>query len=349
MKKTDTGGDMNRKFEVIQIGLGPMGKIIASLLLKRKNVDVKGLVDINPDLKGKNLSEILDIENKGNLSINSELDVVLRSEGIDLAIIATSSSLEKVAPLIKKVVKSGCHVISICEELSYPFQYYPKLSEELDNMAKHHNVTIVGTGINPGYLMDLLPIVITAPCQKVESIKVTRMMNSAKRRVPFQKKIGTGLTIEEFHEKISKKEISGHVGLTQSIQMILAALGIEYDEIVEVPPKEIITEKNMITTYGENVPKGNVCGLQSKAFAKYQGKEIIVLDFVAYAGDHEEYDSVIVQGTPKIYQKIIGGIHGDLGTSAMVVNLIPIVVNAKSGLLTMKDLPVPCNTENIWK
>jgi 4-hydroxy-tetrahydrodipicolinate reductase len=340
---------MTKKFDVIQIGLGPMGKIIASLLLKRQNINLKGVIEINPNLIGKNLQEILDIDDEVKIPIRSDLDTLLSSEGIDLAIIATSSSLEKVVPLINKVVKSGSHVISICEELSYPYQYYPKLSEELDMLAKHHNVTIVGTGINPGYLMDLLPIVITAPCQSVQSIKVTRMMNSAKRRVPFQKKIGTGLTVEEFHHKISNKEITGHVGLTQSIQMIIAALGIKYDEIIELPPKEIITEKDLTTTYGEFVPKGFVCGLQSKAYAQMQGKEIIVLDFVAYAGDHEEFDNIIIEGIPKISQKIIGGVHGDLGTSAMVANLIPIVIKAKTGLLTMKDLPVPCNTENIMK
>lgn len=174
-------------------------------------------------------------------------------------------------------------------------------------------------------------------------------MNSAKRRVPFQKKNGTGLTVEEFHNKISNKEITGHVGLKESIQMIVAALGIECDEIIEFPPKEIVAEKEIKTSYGENVPIGNVCGLQSKVFAKKKEKKIINLDFVAYAGDNEEYDSIIIDGTPNIEQKIIGGVHGDLGTSAMVANLIPKVIDARSGLLTMKDLPVPCYTENIWK
>ncbi|MFX0074033.1 MAG: dihydrodipicolinate reductase, partial [Candidatus Hermodarchaeota archaeon] len=254
-----------------------------------------------------------------------------------------------VFPIIKQAVEFGNNVISICEELSYPFQQYPKFSEDLDSLAKSNNVTIIGTGINPGYLMDLLPIVLTAPCQSVESIKVTRMMNSAKRRVPFQQKIGTGLSPSEFRAKIDGKEITGHVGLTESILMICNALGFNHDEIIEYPPQEIITEKDMTTTYGDAVPKGYVCGLQSKAVAIKDNKEIVFLDFIAYAGDHEEYDSIEITGTPNINQKILGGVHGDLGTSAMVVNLIPIVINSKSGLLTMKDIPVPRNTENIWK
>ncbi|MHA2182729.1 MAG: hypothetical protein ACXAAH_15015 [Promethearchaeota archaeon] len=198
---------MKNKFDVIQVGLGPMGKIITNLLLRRKNINLKAAVDINPQFIGKNLSEILEADVKSDLLIKSDLEVVLTKGKVDVVIIATSSSLEKVSPLIKKAANSGCNIVSICEELSYPFEHYPKLSEELDDLAKKNNITILGTGINPGYLMDLLPIVITAPCQSVNSIKVTRMMNSSKRRVPFQKKIGTGLTDKEFHKKINNKEI----------------------------------------------------------------------------------------------------------------------------------------------
>ncbi|MFX1489277.1 MAG: dihydrodipicolinate reductase [Promethearchaeota archaeon] len=340
---------MNKKFKVVQVGLGPMGRIITSLLLKRNNIDLRGAVDIDPSVRGKKLSKILNTDIKNDLVIQSDLSDILAREKVDVVIVATSSSLEKVAPTIKMVINSGSNVISICEELSFPLQKYPKLSEELDAMAKLNNVTIVGTGINPGYLMDLLPIVITAPCQEVSSIKVIRMMNSAKRRVPFQKKIGTGLTPEEFQQKIRNREITGHVGLTESIQMIGSALGIDCDEIREFPPKEVITETEFTTSYGEKVLKGYVCGLHSKAIAKKGNEEVILLDFIAFAGDHDEYDSVEIKGTPSIHQKIIGGVHGDLGTSAMVANLIPRVIDAKSGLLTMKDIPVPCYTGNIWK
>ena len=192
---------MNEKFTIIQVGLGPMGKLITRLLLKRGNLHLKGVVDIDPQFTGKKLSKFFDTEERNDLKIESNYKPLISKEKVDAVIIATSSSLEKVAPIIRESVQSGSNVISICEELSYPFQYYPKLSEELHQLAKKQNVSIVGTGINPGYLMDLLPIVITAPCQSVDSIKVTRMMNSGRRREPFQRKIGTGLTKEEFHQK----------------------------------------------------------------------------------------------------------------------------------------------------
>jgi hypothetical protein len=339
---------LKKKFDVVQVGLGPMGQLIVKLLLERENINFKGIVDINPQLKGQKLVNILDYKDELELVIESDLHKVLSKEKPDVVIIATSSLLKNVSPLIEMAIKEGSHVISICEELSYPFKSNPKISKDLDSLAKLHNVSVVGTGINPGYLMDLLPIVITAPCQKVESIKITRMMNSAKRREPFQRKIGTGLSPKLFHEKINKKEISGHVGLTESIQMISAALGIEFDEINEFPPTEILAKNDFMTSYGEKVLKDNVCGLHSKAIAKKGGKNFLILDFIAYAGEHEEYDSVELQGIPKIHQKIIGGVHGDIGTAAMVTNLIPKIIEARAGLLTMKDLPVPCYTENIW-
>jgi len=339
---------MIRKFNVVQVGFGAVGRLISKHLFERENINLVGIVDINPELENKNLGELLDLPNKTRINIESALNKVLKRTQVDVVIIITSSFLEKVSPIILEAIESNCHVISICEELSYPFESFPELSAKIDELAKEKNVSVVGTGINPGYLMDLLPIVLTAPCQKVDQIIVTRMMNSAKRRHPFQEKIGTGLTIEEFQEKIDKKKITGHVGLIQSIQLILTALGKEIDEILEFPPQAIIAEKEITTSFC-TVPQGCVCGLQSKAVVRKSGEDLIILDFVAYAGDHEEYDSVVIEGTPRISQKIEGGVHGDLGTVAMVVNLIPKICTAKAGLLTMIDLPVPCNTAGIMK
>ncbi|MFW9993451.1 MAG: Gfo/Idh/MocA family oxidoreductase [Candidatus Odinarchaeota archaeon] len=338
---------MSKAFNVIQVGLGPMGKLVTKLILERENVDLVGAVDIDPELVGKNMKDILG--HPSDITVSKDLSPLLSEKQVDVVIVATSSLLGKVAPTIKEAADAGSNVISLCEELSYPFLTNPGLTKELDEYARHKGVTVVGTGINPGYLMDLLPIVMTAPCQDVERIHVTRMMNSAKRRGPFQKKIGSGLTTEEFHRKISKKEITGHVGLVESIQMILAALGEKCDEVVEYPPKEVIAKKTIQTSY-TTIPEGAVRGLRSTAVGKKNGSDFITLDFFAYAGDHEEYDSILIEGKPRISQKIEGGVHGDVGTAAMVVNLIPhVYYSARKGLLTMKDLPVPCNTKNVWK
>jgi hypothetical protein len=338
---------MGEKFNVIQVGFGPMGQLVTKLLLKRDNVNFIGIVDIDPAFEGKKLNEILGSSDLPDLSIVKELDPLLNDE-VDVVIIATSSFFETIAPMIIKVVEAGAHVITMCEQLSYPWDFHSDLATKIDTIAKENNVTVTGSGINPGYLMDLLPIVLTAPCETVEKIHVTRMMNSSRRRIPFQKKIGTSLTIGEFNKKISDKEITGHVGLEESIQMIVSALGFEVDKIVEFPPKPMITEKEFDSPFGR-VPEGYVRGLHSRGVATKGGKEIIILDFFAYAGDHEEYDSIVIEGVPGINQKIIGGVHGDVGTASMIVNLIPKVVEANPGLLTMKDLPAPGYTGFIMK
>lgn len=339
---------MKVKFTVIQVGLGAMGQRITKLLIERENIDLIGAVDIDPNLEGKKLNDILDLPSVSEIRIDSNLEKLLNEKQVDVVIISTSSSFVKVAPLILEAIRADSNVISICEELSYPFEYHPDLSDEIDELAKAHNVSVVGTGINPGYLMDLVPIVLTAPCQTVQKITITRMMNSAKRRGPFQEKIGTGLSFEEFREKIDDGVITGHVGLIQSIQMILSALGMTSEEIIEYPPSAVLAEKEITTSYC-TIPKGFVCGLQSKAVARKNDEDLITLDFTAYAGGHEEFDSVVIEGTPRISQKIAGGVHGDLGTAAMVANVVPIIFSANAGLLTMKDIPVPCNTAGIWK
>jgi 4-hydroxy-tetrahydrodipicolinate reductase len=331
---------VENEVKVILFGLGPMGRLIAKCVLEKKGLRAVGAVDVAKDIVGKDLGEILELEQKVGVTITDNAEVLISRIKADIAVIATSSSLKNVYPQIALCVKAGVNVISTCEELSYPYYKYPELSCEIDELAKKYGVTVLGTGINPGYLMDALPIVLTGPCQRVESIKVTRMMNSSTRRIPYQKKIGTGLTPEEFRKMIEEKKITGHVGLVESIAMIAAALGWQLDEIKEFPPAPVIAEKEIVTSF-TTVKPGYVAGLESVAHGIRNGKPVIVLEFISHAAVEEEYDAVSIEGIPKIYEKIAGGVHGDLGTVAMVVNMIPKVLNARPGLFTMKDLPLP--------
>jgi 4-hydroxy-tetrahydrodipicolinate reductase len=346
-------GDMfvSTRYNVVQVGLGPMGKLITRLLDSRNNINLLGVVDINPQLKGKKLGDILETSVSTGLEIQNSIDSIIASSQVDVAVVATSSSLQNVAVTIEHLISEGINVISICEELSFPYNRYPELSKKLDKLAKENQSTIIGTGINPGFLMDVLPIILTAPCQEVKKIHITRMMNSSKRREPFQRKIGTGLSVDKFRKRIDKKEISGHVGLTESIEMILSALGEQGGIIKEFPPEPVLATTNFKTSYNEQIHKGDVCGLKSEAtYTKPETGEIFIsMDFIAYAGDHEEFDSVEIEGVPDINQKILGGVHGDLGTAAMVANLIPLAYSFRSGLFTMKDIPVPRNTSRIFK
>lgn len=331
------------RINTIIYGCGVMGRKIAQTLIDKKSFGVVGAVDIAPELVGKDLGEILDDHRKLGITIEKDMETLFSKVKAQAVVLTTSSHLKSVLPQITQCLKAGLNVISTSEELSFPWKRDPKIAKKIDNLAKEQGVTVVGTGINPGYLMDTLPLILTAPCLQVKSIKVTRMMNSAKRRIPFQVKVGTGLSPEEFTEKIEKRSITGHVGLLESINMIADGLGWELDEAVELPPEPVISEKETKTPLG-NVKSGYVVGLTSIAYGKKDGTQAITLEFCANATVDEEYDEIIIDGEPNIHQKIIGGVHGDIGTVAVTVNTIPHAITAPPGLKTMKDLPPPSAT-----
>ncbi|MHA2370903.1 MAG: NAD(P)H-dependent amine dehydrogenase family protein [Candidatus Hodarchaeales archaeon] len=342
---------MTAPFNVLQIGLGSIGKTIAQTIIKRDNLELIAAIDTDPGLINQPIAALLSMSSESQVIVQDDLQKVLSElsgQSADVALVLTSSSLEKIVPTISACLEAGLHVLSLCEELSFPFAHHPKIAQELDQLARDANKTILGTGINPGFLMDLLPIVLTAPCQRVESIHVTRCMNSSHRRASFQKKIGTGMTQDDFSKAIADGTITGHVGLVESIQMINAALELKLDHIEELPPEAVLASTETTTPFA-TVSKNDVLGLKSRAIGSKNGKNLVILDFIAYAEASPEYDEIRIEGLPNVSQVIEGGMQGDHGTVGMVVNLIPQVVQAPPGLLTMKDIPCPHNTQYIWK
>jgi 4-hydroxy-tetrahydrodipicolinate reductase len=329
-----------KKVGVILYGVGAVGAMFAKYLLEKEGVQIVGAVDIAKEKAGKDLGEIIGLGKKTGVIVSTDITEVLSETKANVAIHATSSFLKDTYPQIASILKKGVNVVSTCEELSYPNLTEPKLAKELDAIAKKHDATVLGTGINPGFLMDTLVIALTAPCQKIEKINATRVMNAGTRRVPFQKKVGAGLTVEEFQKKMKRKEITGHVGLEQSIAMIAAALAWKLDKIIAEPAEPVVAKKP-VASKDIHVDAGKVAGLRQKAKGLKGTKELITLDFRAYIGAEEEYDAVTIKGVPPINQKITPCVHGDIGTIAMVVNAIPRVINAPAGLFTMKDLPLP--------
>jgi len=199
----------------------------------------------------------------------------------------------------------------------------------------------LGTGVNPGFVMDTLPITLTGACQKVNAIKVTRSLDAANRRVPFQKKIGAGLSPQELKQKLEKREITAHVGLEQSMNLIASALGWELDQVKVAPVEPVIAERHVASKVegGVTVEPGQVAGLRQSGWAIKEGKRVITLDMHAYMGA-EEYELYTIDGVPPINMKNTPCMHGDLSTVAVIVNSIPKVINAPPGLVTVKDLPI---------
>jgi len=331
------------KIRVVLYGVGAVGSRIARFLLEKEGLEIVSAVDVAKEKVGRDLGEVLEVGKRLGVVVSSDPRAVLERACADVVVHATSSFLRDVYPQIAQVAEYGVNVVSTCEELSYPYLAEPELSKKLHALGLKYGVSFLGTGINPGFLMDTLVITLTGVCQRVDSITVTRVQNAAARRVPFQKKIGAGLTVSEFRKKMREKVITGHVGLEQSIGMIADALGWELDKIEVDQVEPVIAEKD-VKSEAIRVRKGQAAGLRQRARGLLKKKAVVTLDFQAYIGAEEEYDSIVIEGVPNINQKITPCVHGDLGTVAVIVNSIPKVINAPPGLLTMKDLPVPSAT-----
>ena len=327
--------------KVVSYGIGVIGQKLVTHLLEKEGVELVGAIDINPKIVGKDLGEVMGRKKLG-VTISSDVDAVLEETKPDIVAHTTMSYLKQTYTQFEGVLKHGVNVVSTCEELSYPYATPEgkKYAEKLDKVAKKGKATILGTGVNPGFIMDTLPVFLTAVCQKVDDIYIARQMDAATRRIPFQTKIGAGLTVAEFKKKIADHEITGHVGLEQSIQMIADALGWELDEIKVETPEPVVLKKD-VASEAIKVPKGSNAGSMQMAYGIVKGKKLITMDFKAYIGAPEEFDSVTIKGVPPINEKISPCTHGDYATIAITANMISIVINAEPGFKTMIDLPVP--------
>ncbi len=330
-----------KNVKVVSYGIGVIGRRLATHLLSKDGIEIVGAIDINPAIVGKDLGEVLGGEKIGVL-ISDDADEVLSTTKPDIVCHTTMSYVKQTYDQFAQILSHGVNCVSTCEELSYPYdtEEGAEYAKKLDKLAKEKGATLLGTGINPGFLMDTLPIVLTGPCKRVDDICITRQMDAATRRIPFQKKIGAGLTIEEFRKKIEAHEITGHVGLEQSISMIADALGWELDEIKVDPVGPVVLDHD-VASDAIKVPKGHNAGSMQMAYGKAGGKDLITMDFRAYIGAPEEFDSITIRGEPPINQRISPCVHGDYGTIAITSNMIPTVIAAEAGFKTMKDLPLP--------
>jgi len=330
---------MQDRLKLIQYGIGPIGASIVKLVLQKTGLEYVGAVDIDPNKAGKDLGEIAGVGRRLGVTVSSDAKKVLHASKADVVIHTTASFLKDVRQQILEAIDAELDIVSTSEELTFPFLKSPGIAKEIDDLAKKKKVTVLATGVNPGFLMDVFPLAVTSVCQDVKSIKVTRVMDASIRRLPFQKKIGAGMTVEQFSSAVAGGRM-GHIGLPESIAMIAAGLGWKLDDIQQTI-EPVIADRALKTQY-LTMEKGQVSGLHQVGKGVVGGRTAITLDFWAHVGAADPRDSVFIEGTPNVDLTAKGGIHGDLATAAMVVNSIPRVVTGPPGLMTMKDLPVPC-------
>ncbi|HYB93608.1 MAG TPA: hypothetical protein VEC39_01455 [Vicinamibacterales bacterium] len=323
---------------VLMYGLGPIGAAVARQVASRKGFQIVGAVDIDHAKVGLDLGDVIGLDKRLRVRVTNDAVGAIKSGKPDVAVLCTSSSLKKVMPQIETVLKKKVAIVSTTEELSYPVGKNRALAKKIDALAKKSKVAVVGTGVNPGFAMDALAITLTGICERVDSIRVDRIQDARSRRLPFQQKIGSGLNTEQFAQKVKEGSVR-HVGLAESVTMIADSMGWKLDKVTdEIHPKiaDKAVESELIA-----VDPGYVCGIVQDGIGYAKGKPVITLHMEAYLGAPESYDAVTIEGNPRVTQKIMGGLHGDIATASITVNSIPKILRVSPGLRTMADMPIP--------
>jgi len=326
---------VKKKIRTIQYGIGPIGASIVKLLREKESVDIVGAIDSDPAKIGKDLAEVVGAtDGPWGVRVSGDARGVL-GQSADIVMHTTSSSLPKVMDQLLACLDVGSCVVSTCEELSYPYRTHPELAAKLDNAAKESGVALVGTGVNPGFVMDKLVITLAAVSQRVDHVRALRVVDASKRRLPLQKKIGAGMTVDEFRAKVKEGTIK-HVGLPESVAMVADSLGLRVDEIRETIEPKVATDR--IQTEFLTVEPGQAAGVHQIARGISEGQELIFMELQMYVGAKDPADTVELQGHPNISLVIPGGSHGDIATASVAVNSIPAILEAQSGLRTSRDL-----------
>ena len=323
-------------------GFGAMGSGIARNVLSKNELQLVGVHDVRTEYIEKDVGNLLGLEKIGVKVYDNPIEMIKKTNP-DLVVIATNSFISVVKDQIISILKENINVITIAEEMAHPFYTNFEVANEINNIAIRHNVSVLGTGINPGFVLDTLIIALTGACLNVKKIKAARINDLSPFGPTVMETQGVGTTPEEFEEGLKNGKIVGHIGFEQSIHMIAEALGWKIDNIEQV--REPIISKALRETKYVKVQPGNVAGCRHIARAYSNGELVIELEHPQQVLPEIENvqtgDYINIEGNPNISMSIKPEIPGGKGTIAIATNMIPLVVEADPGLLTMADLPVP--------
>ena len=326
---------------VILQGLGSMGSLMARILDGKDGVALVGAADSHPAKVGRTLGELFGLKRFSDVVVTDGVAPPLPEA--DVALLAVSSFIRGTEGYIRELVESGKNVITIAEEWAYPWRTAPETAAAIDELAGMRGVTVLGTGVNPGFVLDTLIIALTGVCSDVRTVRARPVTDLSPFGPTVMETQGVGKTLDEFHAGRRDGSIVGHIGFVQSVSMIASSLGIELDEIRETV-EPIVSRTHRRTECVEVLP-GSVAGCNHRAEGWSGGAARIVLEHPQQVRPDlegaETGDFIEIEGTPDISMRIVPEIPGGLATAAIAVNMIPEVLNARSGVVTMPELPVP--------
>lgn len=338
----------SEKVKVIIWGFGSMGSGMGKMLLKKEGIEIVGVVDGWDKLAGKSIFEVLGVErgDKADVLIthvDNKADVI-KEKAADVVLLATDSFTKKAFDKIKFIVENKINVITTAEQMAYPKAQDPELAEEIDRLAKENGVSVLGTGINPGLIMDLLVLTLTGACEEVDHIVAKRVNSLSPFGPAVMEEQGVGFKLERFNDLLSKGEMAGHVGFEESVMMMTDAIGWDLDEPVRTSMEAIVSTVDRHAPYAE-VKAGDVAGVNMLGWGKVGGEDKIEMIHPQQVEPEDEGvntgDYIEITGVPNISMAITPEVPGGIGTIAMCVNSIPNIINATPGLKTMIDLPIP--------
>lgn len=336
------------KIKVIVWGLGAMGAGMANMILDKEGIEIVGAIANRESKNGKDLGEILDLKKETGIIVSNNAEKVIKEVEADVVLLSTDSFVKGVFPQIKLILESKKNCITIAEEMAFPYYDEEELSKEIDKIAKENGVTVLGTGVNPGFVLDTLIITLSAACRKVKNIKASRINDLSPFGATVMRTQGVGTSVEEFEKGIKEGTIVGHIGFRESIPMIAKILGLDIDEIIET--REPIISNTYRETPYVKVEPGMVAGCCHIGYGMKEGIAIITLEHPQQIHPEcegvETGDYINIEGDPSLNLSINPETPGGIGTIATAVNMIPQVIASCSGLVTMADLPLPHDIEN---
>lgn len=334
------------KVKVLLWGFGAMGQGIARLLLEKEGFQIIGVCDHHHDLVGQDIFQVLtmDQEDHPRIIISEKLEDHIFNDGCDVAILAMENDVHAFSEKIKWLITKHVNVITTAEEFVYLKARYKDLADEIDDLAKKYSVTVLGTGVNPGMMMDLIVLFLTGMMQDIDKMTVKRVSSLSPFGKDYLDKRGIGLTEDEFKEQIQSNESAYPIGLKESTEMIADGLGISVDQYAyELRP--IVSDVDRQSKFIE-ISEGLVAGIHQSSTAICDDGHLTIQLYLNQQLEPEEIgvltgDYVYIEGRPGINLAIRPEVDGGIATIAISVNMIPHVINAKPGLKTMLDLPVP--------
>lgn len=322
---------------VVIYGLGQIGLETAIVILGRRDLQLVGVIDNDPAKLQRDVADLAGMKRPSGVRVSDRPDDVLGIARPDVVILATGSRFKSILPQLKECVNARTNVVSSCEELLLPGIRYAAQTRELDKLAREREVSVLGTGVNPGFVMDTMALAVTSPCLDVKSVRIERVVDASTRRENLQKKVGAGLTTAQFRKGVKKEQL-GHVGLLESMHLVAEGLGWTLDKVDE-KIKPVVSKKRVRTPF-VTVQSGQVAGIHHVCKGFKNRKEVVTLDLQMYVGAKKPSDRITVQGSPNVNVLFENGVAGDEATVAMLVATVPAMKKLDPGVRSMLDVPV---------